>query len=141
MAETILSVENLRTCFHTEAGALFAVDDVSFSLEKGQTLGLVGESGCGKSVTSLSVMRLIPSPPGEIASGKIMFKGRDLLSLSLDEMRDIRGNEIAMIFQEPMTSLNPVFTIGNQISEAIEIHQNLSKKEILKKTIEMHSRP
>ncbi|MBI2608686.1 MAG: ABC transporter ATP-binding protein [Deltaproteobacteria bacterium] len=137
MAETLLSVENLRTCFHTEAGALYAVDDVSFHIEKGKTLGLVGESGCGKSVTSLSIMKLLPTPPSEITSGKILFKGRDLLKLDPEEMRSIRGNEIAMIFQEPMTSLNPVFTIGNQISEAIEVHQDLSRSEIRKRTIDM----
>ncbi len=137
MAETLLKVENLRTCFNTEAGRLFAVDDVSFSIEKGKTLGLVGESGCGKSVTSLSIMRLVPNPPGEIISGQILFKNKNLLKLSSEEMREIRGSQIAMIFQEPMTSLNPVFTIGNQISEAIEVHQNLSKKQIQEKTIEM----
>jgi len=137
MAEELLRVENLRTCFHTDSGALFAVDDVSFKIARGKTLGLVGESGCGKSVASLSIMRLIPTPPGEIVSGKIFYKDKNLLTLSSEEMRNVRGAKISMIFQEPMTSLNPVFTIGNQISEAIEIHTDLSNKEVKKKTIEM----
>jgi oligopeptide/dipeptide ABC transporter ATP-binding protein len=110
---------------------------VSFEIGEGKTLGLVGESGCGKSVTSLSIMRLISSPPGEIVGGEIYYRGRDLLKLNKEEMRKIRGNEISMIFQEPMTSLNPVFTIGNQIGEAIRLHQGLGKKETRAKTIEM----
>ena len=134
----LLEVKNLKTQFKTDDGAFFAVDDVSFSLEKGKTLGIVGESGCGKSVTSLSIMRLIPTPPGKIAAGQILFNGKNLLDLSDEQMRKIRGNEIAMIFQEPMTSLNPVFTIGNQIAEAIELHQKgLSRQEIRQKTIDM----
>jgi oligopeptide/dipeptide ABC transporter ATP-binding protein len=117
---------------------LFAVDDISFSLKKGKTLGIVGESGCGKSVTSLSIMRLIASPPGKIESGEILFKGEDLLKHSEDRMRKIRGNEIGMIFQEPMTSLNPVFTCGYQIAESISLHQkSLTNKEIKQKAIEM----
>ncbi|MBI2027498.1 MAG: ABC transporter ATP-binding protein [Deltaproteobacteria bacterium] len=137
MTQTLLSVENLRTCFQSEAGDVYAVDDVSFNINKGETLGLVGESGCGKSVTSLSIMRLIPTPPGKITSGKMIFKGKNLMDLSDEQIRRIRGNEIAMIFQEPMTSLNPVFSIGNQISEAIQTHQNLSRKQVLEKTISM----
>jgi len=136
-SEKILEVKNLVTSFSTDGGVLRAVDDVSFNLFKGKTLGIVGESGCGKSVTSLSIMRLIPSPPGKIASGEILYKGNSLLALSPSEMRKIRGNEISMIFQEPMTSLNPVFTIGNQICEAISLHQkSLSKKEVREKAIE-----
>jgi oligopeptide/dipeptide ABC transporter ATP-binding protein len=133
----ILEVRNLQTSFTTERGVLKAVDDVSFELSAGKTLGVVGESGCGKSVTSLSIMRLIPNPPGKITGGEILYKGRDLLRLSAEEMRKIRGNEISMIFQEPMTSLNPVFTIGNQLIEAILLHQDLSKAEALNKAVEM----
>lgn len=135
--EKILEVKNLCTSFFTEAGEVKAIDDVSFSVYKGKTLGIVGESGCGKSVTSLSIMRLIPQPPGKIISGQILYQGRDITKLSLSEMRAIRGNEISMIFQEPMTSLNPVFTIGDQICEAISLHQDLSKKEVKNKAIEM----
>ncbi|MES2964729.1 MAG: ABC transporter ATP-binding protein [Bdellovibrionota bacterium] len=134
----LLEVKNLKTGFKTDEGEFLAVDDVSFVLEKGKTLGIVGESGCGKSVTSLSIMRLIPTPPGKIVGGQILFKGKNLLDLGEEEMRKIRGNDIAMIFQEPMTSLNPVFTIGNQISEAIELHQKgLSRQQIRAKTIDM----
>jgi oligopeptide/dipeptide ABC transporter ATP-binding protein len=135
---TLLEVKNLKTGFKTDDGEFLAVDDVSFKLEKGKTLGIVGESGCGKSVTSLSIMRLIPTPPGKIVGGEILFNGKNLLNLSEEEMRKIRGNEIAMIFQEPMTSLNPVFTIGNQIAEAIELHQkNLNNAQIRERTIDM----
>lgn len=134
----LLEVKNLKTGFKTDEGEFLAVDDVSFKLEKGKTLGIVGESGCGKSVTSLSIMRLIPTPPGKIVGGEINFKGRNLLNLTEEEMRRIRGNDIAMIFQEPMTSLNPVFTVGNQIAEAIALHQKgLSKQQVREKTIEM----
>src|ERR1700761_1101971 len=108
-AEKILEVKNLKTSFFTEDGEVKAVDDVSFNVYKGKTLGIVGESGCGKSVTSLSIMRLIPNPPGRVVGGHILYKGRDINLLSTEEMRSIRGNEISMIFQEPMTSLNPVF--------------------------------
>lgn len=135
--EKILEVKNLKTSFFTEAGEVRAVDDVSFDVYRGRTLGIVGESGCGKSVTSLSIMRLIASPPGRIMGGEIHYRGRNLLQLDRSEMRRIRGNEISMIFQEPMTSLNPVFTIGNQIEEAIALHQDLSKKEVKNKAIEM----
>ena len=135
--EKILEVRNLSTTFYTEAGVARAVDDVSFNVYKGRTLGIVGESGCGKSVTSLSIMRLIPNPPGKISGGQILYKGRDLVKLPIAEMRAIRGNEISMIFQEPMTSLNPVFTVGDQIMEAIVLHQKVSKKEALGRAIEM----
>lgn len=137
MSETLLEVKNLKTRFTTDDGTFFAVDDVSFSLNRGQTIGIVGESGCGKSVTSLSIMRLIQSP-GNIESGEVLFNGKDLLKASEEEMRHIRGNEIAMIFQEPMTSLNPVYTCGNQISEAIAVHfPKLTKAEVKARAIEM----
>jgi peptide/nickel transport system ATP-binding protein len=133
----LLEVSDLRTSFTTVDGVMPAVDGVSFSLDTGKTLGIVGESGCGKSVTSLSIMRLVPNPPGKITHGTIMFDGHDLLKKSEVEMRKVRGNEIAMIFQEPMSSLNPVFTIGQQIGEAITLHQKLSSREALAKSIEM----
>ncbi|MGH7831756.1 MAG: ABC transporter ATP-binding protein, partial [Candidatus Binatia bacterium] len=135
MAE-LIEVENLRTSFFTPEGEVKAVDGVSFAIREGETLGLVGESGCGKSVTALSIMRLVPSP-GKIVGGEIHYRGRDLLKLNGEAMRKVRGNEISMIFQEPMTSLNPVFTIGNQIGEAIRLHQGLDKRETRQKTIEM----
>src|SRR5215467_577244 len=116
----LIQVKDLQTSFFTPEGEVRSVDGVSFEIGEGKTLGLVGESGCGKSVTSLSIMRLIPSPPGKIVGGEIVYRGRDLLKLNNEEMRKIRGNEISMIFQEPMTSLNPVFTIGNHIEEAIQ---------------------
>jgi oligopeptide/dipeptide ABC transporter ATP-binding protein len=135
--ETLLDVKNLKTRFSTDDGTFFAVDDVSFSLKRGQTLGIVGESGCGKSVTSLSIMRLIQSP-GKIESGEILFNGKSLLKSSEEEMRHVRGNDIAMIFQEPMTSLNPVYTCGNQISEAISVHfPKLTKAEVKARALEM----
>jgi len=121
----LLAVRDLRTWFDSDAGPVKAVDGVSWSVRRGETLALVGESGCGKSVTALSIMRLIPMPPGRFAGGQILLEGRDLLVLPEPEMRRVRGNRIAMIFQEPMTSLNPVFSIGNQIVEAIELHQDL----------------
>jgi oligopeptide/dipeptide ABC transporter ATP-binding protein len=133
----LLQVQNLKTSFFTPEGEVRAIDGVSFEIGEGKTLGLVGESGCGKSVTSLSIMRLIPSPPGKIVGGEIFYRGRDLLKLNNEEMRKIRGNEISMIFQEPMTSLNPVFTVGNQIGEAIKLHQGLGKRETRQKTIDM----
>jgi len=135
---SLLEVKNLKTQFRTDDGTFLAVDDISFTVEKGKTLGIVGESGCGKSVTSLSIMRLIPSPPGKIVGGEILFNGKNLLKISEEEMRKIRGNDIAMIFQEPMTSLNPVFTCGYQIAEAIALHQKgLSSKQVREKTIDM----
>ena len=140
MAGPLLTVTDLRTYFHTDGGVARAVDGVSFALHEGQTLGLVGESGCGKSVTSLSVMRLIPDPPGQVVSGTIAFKGRELLGLTDPEMRDVRGNDIAMIFQEPMTSLNPVFTCGFQIDEAVRLHQGLGWASARERTIEMLQR-
>ncbi|WP_423801976.1 ABC transporter ATP-binding protein [Neobacillus sp. SAB-20_R2A] len=133
----ILEVKGLKTHFHTKRGVSRAVDGIDFTLRKGETLGIVGESGCGKSMTSLSILRLIPSPPGKIAGGQILFKGKDLVSLSENEMRKIRGNEISMIFQEPMTSLNPVIPVGEQIAEALRLHQKLGKKEAWDKAVEM----
>lgn len=136
-AETILRVEELVTEFRTEHGVVRALDHVSFEIPAGKTLGVVGESGCGKSVTALSIMQLIPIPPGEIVSGKVFYDGKDLLKMSESEMRDIRGNEISMIFQEPMTALNPVYTVGNQVGEAVRLHQGKSKKEAEQIAIEM----
>jgi peptide/nickel transport system ATP-binding protein/oligopeptide transport system ATP-binding protein len=137
VSEKILEVKGLKTSFFTDEGEIKAVDDVSFDVYAGKTIGIVGESGCGKSVTSLSIMRLIPNPPGRTVGGEILYRGRDLLKVGDEEMRKIRGNEISMIFQEPMTSLNPVFTIGNQIMEAIALHQNLPKREVRNRAIEM----
>jgi len=133
----LLEIEDLKTYFRTEDGLVPAVDGVSFGLEKGETLGVVGESGCGKSVTSLSIMRLIPTPPGLFKGGRILFEGQDLLKKSEADMRRIRGNDISMIFQEPMTSLNPVFTVGDQIAEAIQLHQGKSRQEAMERTVEM----
>jgi len=133
----LIQVKDLRTSFFTPEGEVKAVDGVSFEIAEGQTLGLVGESACGKSVTALSIMRLVPSPPGRIVGGEILYQGRDLLKLDGESMRKMRGNEISMIFQEPMTSLNPVFTVGDQIGEAIHLHQGLGKRETREKTIEM----
>jgi oligopeptide/dipeptide ABC transporter ATP-binding protein len=132
---SLLEVRNLKTYFATGRGEVRSVDDVSFTLEQGETLSLVGESGCGKSVTALSVMRLI-APPGRIVGGEVLFEGRDLLKLSEAEMRSIRGDDIAMIFQDPMTSLNPVYTVGEQIAEAIRLHRKVSKKEAWNQAIE-----
>ena len=128
MQELLLDIRGLRTQFFTDDGLARAVDGVSYSLEKGETVGVVGESGCGKSVTALSVLRLIPDPPGKIVDGEIIFEGTNLLDLSSADMRRIRGNDISMIFQEPMTSLNPVFTIGNQITEAVRLHQGFEQE-------------
>jgi peptide/nickel transport system ATP-binding protein len=135
--EPILDIADLRTWFFTRDGVVRAVDGVSFHVIPGETLAIVGESGCGKSVTALSVLRLISSPPGRIVSGTIRFAGRDLLGLSEAEMRDVRGNEISMIFQEPMTSLNPVLTIGHQIAETLTLHQGLDSKAALAKSADM----
>jgi oligopeptide/dipeptide ABC transporter ATP-binding protein len=137
MSEDLLTVSNLVTTFATDGGRVKAIDDVSFSIRPGETIGLVGESGSGKSVTSLSIMRLIQAPAGRISSGKIMLQGRDILTMTEAQMRTLRGNAMGMIFQEPMTSLNPVFTIGNQIAEVFQIHQRLSKKEALERAIDM----
>jgi len=137
LGEEILKVKDLSVNFYIEDRVIPAVDGVSFSLQKGETLGLVGESGCGKSVTALSIIGLLQTPPARIVKGEIIFRGENLLDKSYEEMRRIRGKDISMIFQEPMTSLNPVFTIGRQISEVIMQHQNVSKKEALDRTIEM----
>ena len=125
----LLEVRDLKTYFHTGDGLVKAVDGVSYQLDEGETLGLVGESGCGKSVSALSVMRLIPDPPGEIAGGEILFEGRDLLKINMAEMRRTRGAKIAMVFQEPMSSLNPVLTIERQLTEALQLHKGLNRKE------------
>jgi peptide/nickel transport system ATP-binding protein/oligopeptide transport system ATP-binding protein len=135
--EPVLSVRDLQTHFFLDEGVVKAVDGVSFDVHPGQTVGIVGESGCGKSVTALSILRLVPSPPGRIVGGEILYRGRSLLSFSDPEMRAIRGNEISMVFQEPMTSLNPVYTCGNQIMEAIRLHQKVSKSEARNRAIEM----
>jgi peptide/nickel transport system ATP-binding protein len=136
----LLEIHSLSTHFFTEEGVVRAVENVSFEIYPGEILSLVGESGCGKSVTGLSILRLIPSPPGRIVSGKILFNGRNLLQLEEKEMEGVRGNEIAMIFQEPMTSLNPVFTIGNQIMEAILFHHKVDKTEAKRRTVKMLDR-
>lgn len=139
----LLKVENLRTQFFTDSGVVRAVDGVSFSLDRGESLGLVGESGCGKSVMALSLMRLVPTPPGNIVGGQILYRAReaspdiDLLRLSSAKMRAVRGKNLAMVFQEPMTSLNPVYTIGYQIAEAVALHDDGSKKEVRGRVIEM----
>jgi oligopeptide/dipeptide ABC transporter ATP-binding protein len=133
----VLSVEHLHTSFHTQKGVVRAVNDLSFSVERGRTLCLVGESGCGKSVAALSIMRLVASPPGKIEGGRILFEGRDLLGLPEKEMRGIRGSRISMIFQEPMTSLNPVFTVGRQIGEVFTTHQGMGKKEARARSIDL----
>jgi peptide/nickel transport system ATP-binding protein len=134
---TVLDVKGLKTVFFTNSGLFKAVDDVSFHVRRGETLAIVGESGCGKSVTALSVMRLVPDPPGRIVGGSIMLEGSDLLALDEHAMRQIRGNRISMIFQEPMTSLNPVMRIGDQITEAVRLHRPLGRKEAWDKAVEM----
>ncbi len=136
-SEPLLKVDNLCTYFYTSDGAGRAVDGVDFEVRRGETLGLVGESGCGKSITSLSILRLVPSPPGRIVSGTLIFKNQDLLSLSSNAMRKIRGNEISMIFQEPMTSLNPVFTVGEQIAEVFRIHGGMNRRESFEAAVAM----
>lgn len=137
--DALLEVIDLKTTFYTDDGRVPAVDGATFALRRGEVLGIVGESGCGKTVVSLSILGLVPSPPGKIEGGQILFDGRDLLKLSPQELRRVRGNEIAMIFQEPMTSLNPVFTIGDQLCEAIELHQGLSHRAARRRAIEMLS--
>ncbi len=137
MPEHLLQIRGLKTHFKTEAGIAKAVDGVDLDILEGEVLGLVGESGAGKSVTALSILRLIPNPPGEIVAGSILYQNRDLLKLSWDDMRRIRGKEISMIFQEPMTSLNPVFTIGMQLSEIVSEHEGSSKKEAFERGVEM----
>jgi oligopeptide/dipeptide ABC transporter ATP-binding protein len=135
--EAVLDVKGLQTVFFTNSGLFKAVDNVSFSVRRGETLAIVGESGCGKSVTALSVMRLVPDPPGRIVGGSIMLEGTDLLALDEHAMRQIRGNRISMIFQEPMTSLNPVMRIGDQITEAVRLHRPMGRKEAWDKAVEM----
>jgi oligopeptide/dipeptide ABC transporter ATP-binding protein len=138
MAENLLEVNNLKTYFFTRSGVVKAVDDVSFTIKPSQTLGIVGESGCGKSVTALSVMRLIASPPGKIVSGEINYNGENILEKNQDELTDLRGSKISMIFQDPMTSLNPVFTVGYQIAETVKRHhKELSNDQAWKRSIEM----
>jgi oligopeptide/dipeptide ABC transporter ATP-binding protein len=136
-ARTILEIEDLQTHFFTALGTVRAVDGVSYSLKSGETLGVVGESGCGKSVTALSILRLVADPPGRIVGGAIRFDGRNLLELGQSEMEAIRGNDISMIFQEPMTSLNPLYTVGRQISEAIALHEGLSRRAAFDKAVDM----
>jgi len=134
---SLLEVEGLKTYFYTEDGVVLAVDDVSFSIHKEETLGVVGESGCGKSVTALSIMKLVPHPPGKIMAGRVLFENEDLLVKTEPEMQRVRGNRISMIFQEPMTSLNPIFTVGGQIVESIMLHQKMKKTEARERCIEM----
>ncbi len=136
----LLSVQNLRTHFFTRTGVVKAVDGVSFDLRPGETLGIVGESGSGKSVTALSIMRLIPTPPGRIVSGKLLFDNQDLLAMLKSRLRDLRGNQVSMIFQDPMTSLNPVFTIGYQLEETLRAHTRLGRKELRARVIELLER-
>ena len=134
---TLLEVKNLRTHFFTDDGTVKAVDGISYDLEEGETIGLVGESGCGKSVSALSILRLIPTPPGKIVGGEVWFEGQDLLKVSEDEIRHVRGNRIAMIFQEPMTSLNPVLTIGRQLTESLELHLKMDRRSANKRAAEL----
>ncbi len=136
-SEAVLSVEDLSVEFRTRRGVARVLEGVSFELRRGETLGVVGESGCGKSVTALAVMRLIAEPPGRIVAGRVLFEGRDLLRLADTEMRKVRGNRISMIFQEPMTSLNPAYTVGDQIAEAVRLHQRLSNQAALARAVEM----
>jgi len=133
----ILNVKHLKTHFFTDEGVVRAVDDVSFTIRKGEALGLVGESGCGKSMTALSILRLVPNPPGKIVGGEILLRGRDLLTLEEKEMRSIRGKEISMIFQEPSTSMNPSFTIGNQMKEVMRYHQRKANNHIDKQVVDI----
>ncbi|HEV8457043.1 MAG TPA: ABC transporter ATP-binding protein [Methylomirabilota bacterium] len=137
MAERLLDVKNLKTYFFTDEGVVRAVDGVDLHIDKGETLGVVGESGCGKSVTALSIMKLIPQPPGKIVEGEILYNGVSLVNLPPNKMRKIRGKEISMVFQEPRTSLNPVFTCGEQIAEALRLHEGLGRREAMDKTVEM----
>ena len=137
MTTPLLVVDDLKTHFFTRDGIVRAVDGVSFSVAAGETLAVVGESGCGKSVTSLSILRLIASPPGRIVAGRLLFEGRDLLGLTEEQMREVRGNAISMIFQEPMTSLNPALTVGRQIAESLTVHRGLSPREAMGKAVDM----
>ena len=133
----LMEVKDLRTYFHTQEGTVYAVNGISYTVDEGETLGIVGESGSGKSVQSLSILGLIPSPPGKVEAGSVIFRGRDLLKLSREEMRAVRGAEIAMIFQDPMTSLNPVLTIGRQITEALQLHLAMDKQAARRRAIEL----
>ncbi|MCE7948365.1 MAG: ABC transporter ATP-binding protein [Chloroflexi bacterium CFX4] len=133
----LMEVKDLKTYFHTQEGTVYAVNGISYTLDEGETLGIVGESGSGKSVQSLSILGLIPSPPGKVEAGSVMFRGRDLLKLSREEMRAVRGAEIAMIFQDPMTSLNPVLTVGRQITEALQLHMGMDKPTARRRAVEL----
>src|SRR5829696_3199408 len=133
----LLEVKNLKTQFFTQDGIVRAVDDISFYVMPGETLGIVGESGCGKSMTGLSIMRLIPNPPGKIVNGEVVFNGRDVIKMSEEQVRSIRGNDIAMIFQDPMTSLNPVLTINRQISESLQLHLKMNREQARQRSIEL----
>jgi len=135
--QTVLEVKNLQTVFFTNSGLFRAVDDVSFSVRRGETLAIVGESGCGKSVSALSIMRLVPNPPGRIVGGSVVLEGTDLLELDEAQMRQVRGNRISMIFQEPMTSLNPVMRIGDQITEAVRLHRDMTRQQAWEQAVEM----
>ena len=132
---TLLEVRDLRTYFFTQAGVVKAVDGISYALEEGETLGLVGESGCGKSVSALSIMRLVPDPPGKTVGGEVIFAGRDLLKLPDSEIRRVRGKQIAMVYQEPMTSLNPVLSIERQLTESLELHLRMTKAEARREAV------
>ena len=134
---SLLEVKDLRTYFYTEEGIVKAVDGISYDVKEGETLALVGESGCGKSVSALALLRLIPIPPGRIVSGEVIFQGEDLLGMSEDEIRHVRGNRISMVFQEPMTSLNPVLTIGKQLTEALELHLKLDKEAAMRRAVQL----
>jgi ABC-type dipeptide/oligopeptide/nickel transport system ATPase component len=138
MTAPLLSVRDLRTHFFTDRGVAHAVDGVSFDLHAGKTLALVGESGCGKSVTAMSILRLVPNPPGRIVGGQVIFEGRDLVTLPESQLREIRGNAISMIFQEPMTSMNPVFRTGEQVAAVLRLHQGMNKKDAADRTIELY---
>ena len=135
MAESLLRVDDLKTYFYTEEGVVKAVDGVTFDIEPGEILGLVGESGCGKTVSALSILRLIPMPPGKIVAGSVHLEGEDLVKMDEDEIRHIRGNKIAMIFQEPMTSLNPVLTIGRQLTETLELHLKMDRSAATQRAV------
>src|ERR1700755_295674 len=137
MAERLLDIQGLRTHFRTDDGMVRAVDGVDLFIDRGETLGVVGESGCGKTVTAMTVLKLIQMPPGRIVAGRILWQGRDLVPLNADDMRQIRAKEIAIIFQEPMTSLNPVYTVGEQIAETIRLHEGLSRRGAMDRAVEM----
>ncbi len=139
MTETILEVKDLKTYFYTADGVVKAVDGINLSVKRGSLLGIVGESGCGKSMTAMSILNLVPQPPGKIVSGEILYEGKDILKLKESEMRTVRGAKIAMIFQEPMTALNPVFTVGEQIAEALRVHKGMNRREAMDKAAELLS--